>query len=439
MIRDWVLPAQEFIHTQGVGSGILLAATVIAIAWANSPWWESYGNFWHTHVRVLAGPYGVDEDLQHWINDFFMAIFFFVVGLEIKRELVNGALSQVRRAALPAAAALGGMVVPALVYAGLNAGGPGGHGWGIPMATDIAFALGVLGLLGDRISHDVRVFLLALAIVDDIGAILVIAIFYAGEISLVALAAAGGLLALMILMRQIGVISLKPFAVLALLFWFAVFQSGVHATIAGVILGFLASPYARLDKKRYEKSLDALQHKYREALHSEGEEKSEAVLGQIEELTRETEAPLERLLRVWAPWASFVILPLFALANAGMPVTVELLRQSASSPVTLGIVAGLLLGKAVGIFAFAWLAVRLGLASLPESMQWRQLFGVAILAGIGFTVSIFISGLAFDDPRLIDEAKIGILIASLLAGLVGFLVLRRVTPEHAGSRQKASQ
>jgi NhaA family Na+:H+ antiporter len=241
----------------------------------------------------------------------------------------------------------------------------------------------------------------------------------------------------MLLMRQVGVVSLKPYGVVALFFWFAVFQSGVHATIAGVVLGFLASPHARLDKQRYEKSLDELQRKYADALRSGGEEQSEAILGQIDELTRQTEAPLERLLRTWAPWASFVILPLFALANAGVPVTTELLRQSASSPVTLGIIAGLLLGKVVGICAFAWLAVRLGLATLPQGMRWMEMVGVSALAGIGFTVSIFISGLAFADPRLIDQAKIGILVASLLAGLTGFLVLNRITPAKGRRRQEA--
>lgn len=431
--RQVHLPVQAFIHTEEVSGILLFATAVVAIVWSNSPWAASYFNFWETIVTVDVGLLSISEDLQHWVNDGLMAIFFFVVGLEIKRELVHGELSDLRRAALPVAAALGGMLLPLLIFLILNVGGNGVRGWGIPMATDIAFALGVLALLGRQIPTQVRVFLLTLATVDDVGAIVAIAIFYTGSFSLESLIVALLLLGIIIAMQRGEVRSTPVYIFFGVLFWVAVLKSGVHATIAGVILGLLvpANPYFNRDT--FVESAEKLLNRFRTTLVQGNQDRSEVLLGKIEELVRGTEAPLERLERRVHPWVSYAILPLFALANSGITLSSDVVSNAASSPVTLGIVLGLLVGKFVGVVGFAWIAVRLQVATLSTQLTWSYIVGVGLLAGIGFTVSLFIAGLAFRDAELVSNAKLGILTASILAGLAGYTFLRRVVASKSSS------
>ncbi len=422
--RHLLLPTHSFVRTEAASGVILLAAAVAAIVWANSPWDESYSDLWESTLSVDVGLFSISEELRVWVNKALMTFFFFVVGLEIKRELVHGELGDVRRAALPAVAALGGMVVPALLFLSLNAGGDGARGWGIPMATDIAFALGVLALLGRRIPSEVRVFLLALAIVDDIGAIVVVAIFYAESVSFEALGMAVLLLGVIVAMRRTGVQGVNAYFIVGALFWVAVLKTGVHATIAGVVLGLLtpASPY--FTKSTYAESMGSLVTGFREALAEGDEDRAEMLLGQAEQLTEGTEAPLERLERLLHPLTSFAVVPLFALANAGLDLSGGILGDSMSSPITLGIILGLVIGDPLGIVGFSWVAVRLGITSLPTGMRWAHMVGVGLLGGMGFTVSLFITGLAFEDAELISEAKVGILAASVIAGLAGYAFLR---------------
>lgn len=402
---------------------MLLAATAAAIAWANSPWDEAYYDLWHAGLSLDFNLVRIDETLGHFVNDGLMTIFFFVVGLEIKRELVEGELASPRRAALPAVAALGGMVVPALIYFAWNAGSSGQHGWGIPMATDIAFALGALALLGSRVSFGLKVFLLALAIVDDLGAIAVIAIFYTDDLSLEALAWSGAALALILAARRAGVRSTDVYVVLGALLWVAVLKSGIHATIAGVVLAALtpARPYS--DRAAFDDRVRDLLAQFRAAQAAGDHEREQYLLKEMEWLARGAESPLDRLERVLHPWVSYLVVPLFALANAGLIISSDALRAAAESPVTMGIIMGLVLGKVTGITAFAWLAVRLGWAALPAGAGWADLAGAGLLAGIGFTVSLFITGLAFDDSLLIAEAKMGIFGASIAAGALGMAAL----------------
>jgi NhaA family Na+:H+ antiporter len=432
--RQVILPAQAFIHTQAVSAAVLFAAALTAIIWANSPWKESYFDLWETTIIVDVGLFSIEKDLRHWVNEGLMVFFFFVVTLEIKRELVHGELSDPRRAALPVAAALGGMTLPAAIYLALNAGGDGERGWGIPMATDVAFALGVLALVGKRIPTEVRIFLLALAIVDDIGAIAVIALFYSEAISLEALGIAVLLLGVIIAMSRGGVNSMNPYFVVGALLWVAVLKSGINATITGVVLGTLAPATPYFAERTFADSTDRLVQRFRGAVAEGNEELAETILGQMEELVLGTEAHLERLLRLLQPWTSYAAVPLFALANAGITLSGEAVGDAASSSVTLGVIAGLLAGKLLGIVGFSWIAVRLGLCSLPRGMTWAQMVGVGLIAGIGFTVSLFITDLAFTDSELVSNAKIGIVVASVLAGMVGYVLLRIATAGH-GDRQ----
>lgn len=411
-------PVREFLDTEIAGGVILLLATAIALVWANSPWRDSYQSLWTIDLSVGLGDLSLAQDLRGWINDAAMAIFFFVVGLEIKRELYRGELSSARRAALPAIAALGGMVVPALIYLAINAGGAGSHGWGIPMATDIAFAIGVLALFGSRLPSSLRVFLLSLAIADDVGAILVIAIFYTAGIDVLALVAAAGLLVAMLILRRIEVRWMPVYVALGTGVWLATFLSGVHATIAGVVLGLLApaEPF-----RRHEEPLPR---------PAEGEGVSAALVRAVRLRSQERVAITERLEHLLHPYTSYLIIPVFALANAGLPLAGDDLADGLGSPVTLGIVAGLILGKFAGITAFSYVGRRLGLAELPAGVSWLEIAAVAAVAGVGFTVSLFIAGLAFDEPALVAEAKIGILAGSLLAALGGSLLLLVAARRH---------
>jgi NhaA family Na+:H+ antiporter len=421
--RRFYLPAHEFVRIEWVGSALLLAAAVVALVLANSAWSEGYHHLWETYITLDLGVFEVRETLHHWINDGLMAVFFFVVGLEIKREILHGNLSDPRQAALPALVALGGMIVPALIYVAVNPSGPALAGWGVPMATDIAFALGVLGLLGRRVPSALRLFLLALAIVDDLGAILVIAVFYTSTLDLQALGIAGCLVIVVLGMQRAGVRAVGAYAIVAFLLWAAVLESGVHATLAGVVLGALTPAVARVRTEDFGEAGGALLTRMRDAAAEGRHDEVEATLGTLEELTTETESPLERMERLCHPWSAFFVLPLFALANAGVSLSGEVLAGAVSSPVTLGIFLGLLVGKVVGVTGVSWLVVKTGVTTLPPGVSWRHVTGVGLLAGIGFTVALFIAQLAFVDPAMVEEAKIGILAASVVAGFLGYAFL----------------
>jgi NhaA family Na+:H+ antiporter len=428
-----LLPVQEFVRTETAGGIVLFAAAAIALIWANSPISDSYFDFWEKEVAIETGIFDARENLQHWVNDGLMTIFFLVVGLEIKRELLHGELAGRRLAALPAAAALGGMVIPALLYTALNAGGEGGRGWGIPMATDIAFALGVLALVGNRVPPALRGFLLALAVVDDIGAIAVIAVFYTDDLALDALTIAFGLTIVIASLRAVNVQNGILHGALGIALWAAAFESGVHPTIAGVILGLLTPSLSAPDPTYTEKARE-LVDQYEAAVTEDDVVRAGALLGEIEEETAVRSAPLERLERLLHPWSSFVVVPIFALANSGVDISGDAISDAAASPITHGVILGLLAGKVIGVVAATYIAVRLGLADLPRGATWRHIVGLGLLAGIGFTVALFITGLAFDDPQRIDEARIGILTASMIAGVVGFVALRFVSDTQSEQR-----
>jgi NhaA family Na+:H+ antiporter len=376
-------PLQEFLTTTGAGATLLLIATLVALAWANSPWQDGYERLWH----LSLGSGSLRLDLRGWVSDALMTLFFLVVGLEIKRELLEGELRDRRAAALPVIAALGGMVVPALLYLALTAAGGGAHGWAIPMATDIAFALGVLTLAARHAPPGLKPFLLTLAIVDDIGAIVVIALFYSGGLAWWWLAGALATVVAIVALRRVRAPGIVP--LLGAVLWLCTFESGVHPTIAGVALGLLTP-----------------------AVPPPGAEDGAAT-------------PLARLEHLLLPWTSFVIVPLFALANAGVVLSAGALREAATSAVTLGVVVGLVVGKMAGITGASALAVRLRVARLPADVRWPHLVGAAAVAGVGFTVSLFVTELAFGEAGLAAEAKVGILAGSVLAAGIGSLLLRR--------------
>ena len=420
-----MLPVQQYIHTESVGGLVLLIATAVAIGWANSPWSDQYHHILEQHLTFnVPLLFSVELAIEEWINDGLMAIFFFVVALEIKRELLFGQLSTPRRAALPVIAAFGGMVVPAVLYLSINAGGEAVRGWGIPMATDIAFALGALALLGRRVPLELRVLLLGLAVVDDLGAILVIAVAYSDTLDFMQLGLTAILIGAMLLANRLGFSHAPVNAALAFLIWVAVLKSGVHATVAGVLVGALTPTRPTFSREEFAQESEALLAEYRASLIVEGDSRTEVILGEFEELVQGTESPLERLERLIHPWSSYVILPVFALANAGIAITADGIREAATNSVTLGVVLGLAVGKVVGITVFPWLASRFGLTELPNTVSWTHVIGIGLLGGIGFTVAIFIAGLAFENPVLVNDAKMGILGASLVAGLVGYGLLR---------------
>jgi NhaA family Na+:H+ antiporter len=347
--------------------------------------------------------------------------------MEIKREVVRGELASPSRAALPALAALGGLVTPALIFLAVTGGGRGSEGWGIPMATDIAFAVGVLALLGNRIPFGLKVFLLALAIVDDLGAIAVIAVFYTDDLAAGWLAGAIGCIAVILLAQRAGIRNVNAYVIMGIALWIAVFQSGVHATLAGVALGLLTPAYSYYSRDQYLATLSDLGRRYEAALAEGRNDLAAPILLQVESVSRDTDSPLDRLEHAIHPWSSYVVIPAFALANAGLVITGESIADALASAVTYGIVLGLLLGKFAGILLATWLAVQLGISSLPRGVTWTQVAGVSLIAGIGFTVSLFVTGLAYDDPALVDEARAGVFVASIMAGAAGFLYLRFLT------------
>jgi NhaA family Na+:H+ antiporter len=419
-------PFQTFLETEYAGGILLLAAAVAALTWAHSPWGDSYERFWHTQLTFGPPGWQITHDYRGWVNEGLMAIFFFVVGLEIKRELVSGELRDRRVAALPAIAAVGGMVVPALIYLALNPSGVEARGWGIPMATDIAFAVGVLSLVGPRIPTSLKAFLLALAIVDDIGAIVVIAIFYAGAINWTPLLMAVGLVGAIGILQRLGVTYGILFTVLGIGAWLATSASGVHPTIAGVALGLVtrATPFQNPAAVSSEAHRIA-----NETLDEPEPVDADAHLWlRLGQLSRGAVSPLARIESLLHPWSSFVVVPIFALANAGVQLSGSALADAATSSVTLGVILGLVVGKPLGIALASWVGTRLlRVARLPNGVGWSQLIGVGALAGIGFTVSIFITDLAFSDPDIQEGGKIGVLIASVLAGLLGAALIGRAS------------
>lgn len=399
-------PFARFVHSESFAGLLLVCTALIAFVWANSPWREAYFAAQHTHLALSLGDARLDLSLEHWVNDGLMAVFFLLVGLEIKRELLIGELASRRRASLAVAAALGGMLVPATFYLALNAGGPGASGWGVPMATDIAFALGVLALLGSRVPLGLKVFLTALAIVDDLGAVIVIALFYTSGLKLTFLALAALTWGVALYVGWRGAFSLKLYAVLGVLLWFFILQSGLHATIAGVLLAF-AVPIRRVNPVEYLTSLT-------EAAKPGRGELVGARLRDLEDLLERSQSPLHRLEHALHPFVTFLVLPVFALMNAGVPVA-----AGGFGTVSLGVLLGLVLGKPLGVVGGAWLAVRAGVASLPRRVTWGHMVGAGLLAGIGFTMSLFVSNLAFGDAVLLTQAKLGVLTASVLAAVLG--------------------
>ena len=409
-------PLREYLREEAAGGVVLMAAAALALGWANSPWQAAYIALWQTPLAVQLGRFAIEADLRQWVSDGLMTLFFLVVGLEIKRELVAGELRTWRGAALPVVAAAGGMAVPALIYAAVNAGAPGAPGWGIPMATDVAFALGVLALLGPRVPAALKVFLLTLAVVDDLGSITVVALFYSRGVHLGALAVAAGLLVLVAILVRARIWWLPLHAGLGLALWLALWQAGVSPVLAGVAMGLLtpARPTAPPEVARDRGGALA------------GELAADPHLPTLREMLREARGtvPLtERLAHDLHPVSAFVVVPLFALANAGVSLERGGLAAPGAGAVLGGVVAGRVLGKLAGIGAAAWLAVRLGLAVRPEATSWAQLAGVAIVAGIGFTVPLFVADLAFPDGRLQAPVKLGLLAASVIAGAAGALVL----------------
>jgi NhaA family Na+:H+ antiporter len=386
---------QRFLAIEAASTILLVLATIAALVWANSPWAESYDRFWHLKLGFSLAGIDARLSLAHWVNDGLMVIFFFLIGMELKHELAHGELSSRARAMLPVFGALGGMLVPAAIYAGLHAGGPAISGWGVPMATDIAFAVAALAVFGRRVPPGLKVFLLALAIVDDLGAVTVIAVFYTADLSLGALAAAGALLALVVGVRRVGVHYYAVYVLVGIAVWIAMLASGVHATVAGVLLGLLTP--SRVESRVSGASF----------------------------------SPIAQLTQALHPWSAFLVMPVFALANAGLVLDAGALGDPLAARVTLAVALGLLVGKPVGITLFSWLAVRAGLATLPTGVGWGALLGAGILGGIGFTMALFITALAFPEGSLAAASKLGVIAASLAAAVLGIACLARALPRGA--------
>ncbi len=424
---------QEFAHAQASSGIVLLACVIVALVWANSPFGSSYYDLWHLHLAVKFGNVewlneAFDRPLEYWINDGLMAVFFFVVGLEIKREVIAGELASPRKAMLPIMAAIGGMVVPAAIFLWFNFGGPGQRGWGIPMATDIAFTLGVMAVLGTKVPTPIKVFLTALAIVDDIGAVLVIAIFYSSGISLTALGIAAVFVLLLIAANRLGIRSTLVYFLLgACGLWPAFIFSGVHPTVAGVIAAFTIPVRRRIDSAEFTNLSRVYIEEFSQA-SGRGEsvlanEEQVSLMRSIERTALGAQSPLQRFENTLHPWTVFGIMPLFALANAGVAIGADF-SSMVEEPLALGVALGLLVGKPLGIMVFSVVAVRLGLAALPSRVHWLHVLGAGCLAGIGFTMSLFIANLAMGGTDLLEAAKISILVGSLLAAVLGWLVFQ---------------
>lgn len=413
-------PVREFLATEAGGGVVLLGAAVVALVWANSPWQGGYRTLWSTNLSLGVGGYSIDGALRLWVNEGLMTVFFLVVGLEIRRELASGELQDRRRAALPVLAAVGGMLVPALLYLVVNAGGRGARGWGIPMATDIAFSLGVVALLGRRVPSSLRLFLLTLAVADDLGALVVLVAFYSTSVSVRALLVAAALVLLVVVLKRMGLRSAPLFVAVGVAMWLALREAGVNPTLAGVAMGLLAPVEPALP----EHAIATMRHQLADVSTVDAARDTAR-------LARESVSVVEWLEHLLHPWASYVVVPVFALANVGVVIGADLVESTSRSPVALGVLLGKVVGKALGITAFTWIACRLGLGSLPVDVRWRQVVGIGMVAGVGFTVSLFFVDLSFADPDLQDQAKLAVLVASAAAAGLGALLLR-------GSRREVS-
>ncbi|MEM8933913.1 MAG: Na+/H+ antiporter NhaA, partial [Acidobacteriota bacterium] len=414
-------PFQQFVRSESFSGLLLITTAIIAFVWANSPWGDAYQAMKATEVGVTFGAFSLHKALILWVNDLLMAIFFLMVGLEIKRELKTGELADPQARALPIAAAIGGMVVPALCYLLFNWGGDAVAGWGIPMATDIAFALGIMALLGDRVPVALKVFLTALAIVDDLGAVTVIALFYTENVDVGSLIAALLALAAAFGYRAIGGRKLPIFLGIGLVLWYFMLKSGVHATVAGVALAFAIPLRREIEPSELSGALAKMFKRKNEV------DIQEAELAYLEKIVDKAQSPLHELEHGLQPWVAYAIMPIFALFNAGFVLGDD---ASLLAPVSLGVFVGLIVGKPIGILGCSWIAVAMGKATLPDGIGWRAIFGTSMLAGIGFTMSLFIAALAFSpDSALDDQAKLGVLAASVVAAVIGLVVLAGSLPK----------
>lgn len=421
-------PFEEFIHRQTTSGLLLMMTAILALLLANSPLDYLYQQIQHLNVGITIGSWSLENNLHHWVNDGLMALLFFVVGLELKREILFGELANPRRAALPIVAAIGGMVVPALIYYGINPDGDAARGWGIPMATDIAFALGAIALLASRVPKALITFLVALAIVDDLGAVIVIAVFYTETISMSALITAAGLFALLMVLNISGVRRILPYFIIAVFLWYAMYLSGVHATLAGVLGAFSIPARPKYNPDRFSRQVSELMDRFN-ASHVSGQsimsnDKLRGIVQTLSNGVQQVEAPLQRLEHSWHLPVAYLVIPIFALFNAGIPLDFSGIGQTLSHPVTMGVMCGLIGGKIIGIAGACWIALKLGIGQLPAGTRFTQIIGVSLLGGIGFTMSIFIAELGFiHQPELLLMAKTGILFASLVAGITGFIWL----------------
>jgi Na+:H+ antiporter, NhaA family len=428
-----VKPITSFINRESTAGILLFFCAMTAMLLANSPFAESYHHLWDYHFTISFAGFTIDNTLHHWISDGLMAMFFFVVGLELKREILGGELSTFKKAILPLAAAAGGMLVPAVIFLVNNSSQPEADGWGIPMATDIAFALGILALLGKRVPVSLKIFLTALAIADDLGAVLVIAFFYTSNISLVSLGTGAAFMIILLTANYLGVRNSIFYGIVGIGgLWLAFLTSGVHATVAGVLVALAIPARTKIDEVDFTNKLhdhirefDSVEPNDLTLLEHE----QMHVINKIQKLIKAADTPLQRLEHAFYPIVSFIVMPLFAFANAGVTIT-SASWNDAMHPVSLGVFSGLLFGKFIGVVAFSWIFVKLKWAQLPEQVTWRNLCGVALLAGIGFTMSLFITNLAFQTGSLVLHAKMGILAASLLAGTVGYFWLRFTLPKN---------
>ena len=430
-------PFEHFLHAQTTTGMILMFTTIVALVLANSPLADAYLHFFHTKINLDIGSWTLSHSIHHWINDALMAFFFFIVGLEIKREILVGELSNIKVAMLPILAAIGGMVLPALIYLSINSGGEGANGWGIPMATDIAFAISALVLLGNRVSAPLVTFLVALAIVDDLGAVAVIAIFYTEQINIIPLSLALASFLILVSFNRFGIRTVLPYFIVGAIMWLFMLESGVHATIAGVIAAMAIPSKPRLapiDFTQHTNNLLQEYDNYPVATDHVMHEKQKAILQNIKDKIDAVGSPAGRLEHGLHLPVALIVIPLFALANAGISIDFSSIGNTVLQPVSLGIIAGLIVGKVLGIAGVAWIAIKLGIAKLPEDSTMSQIFGVAFLGGIGFTMSIFVADLAFlGNDALIFQAKVGILAASLFAGLFGFFWLKYIASRPAKS------
>ena len=418
-------PFVSFARIEAAGGILLMASTIAALIWANSPWAEAYHAIWHAPLSIGFGKFSLTETRHEWINDGLMSIFFFLVGLEIKREVLIGELSSLRQAAFPLIAAIGGAILPALIYVGIAHDPTAIKGWAIPMATDIAFVLGVLAILGNRVPVSLKIFVTALAIADDLIAVLVIAIFYTEKIHFLSLALGLAGVALCFGANLLGIRKPIVYAFIGIFVWCAVLKSGVHATVAGVLLAFTIPANTYIDRNSFLQQSRSLLDRFEGA--EEGSSDSHSSIHAMHKKLELVESPLHRIEHGLHPWVSFLIMPLFAFANSGVQILGNI-AAAVRHPVTLGVVLGLFLGKPLGIWTFAWLSTKFGLAAAPEELSWRALFGAAWLCGIGFTMSLFIGTLAFGEGSLLSMAKIGILAASLTSGICASLYLLRQSP-----------